>query len=114
MTLSSQQHHSLRVEAILNKRRLLTRPLHEAVKNAVPVLVDCGVLKRELDTEHYLQLLQLVCTKVFRPLFTNYALSVTDKNNLAKAFSLKPLSQKDLKLQIDSGPAFAFFLKVKL
>lgn len=85
------------MEVIVSKRRVLTKPLKEAVENAVPVLVGCEVLKCA-STGHHLHLLQLVCAKFIRPLLTNYALSVTDKNDLAKAFFSKPLSRKSLKL----------------
>ncbi|XP_075534018.1 uncharacterized protein LOC142567728 [Dermacentor variabilis] len=91
--------HALKmyVDVILSKRRNLAKPLQEAVDNAVPVLADCGVLKCTCP-EHHLQLLKIVCTKYFRPIFTNYALSVTDKNDMAKTFFVKPLSRKQLKL----------------
>ncbi|XP_075538562.1 uncharacterized protein LOC142572968 [Dermacentor variabilis] len=91
--------HALKmyVEVILSKRRNLAKALQEAVENAGFLLADCGVLKCTCP-EHHLQLLKIVRTKYFRPIFTNYALSVTDKNDMAKTFFVKPLSRKQLKL----------------
>ncbi|KAH8033282.1 hypothetical protein HPB51_008765 [Rhipicephalus microplus] len=45
--------------------------------------------------EHRLQqFLELVCTKFCKPVFTNYALGVTDKHDVRKALHHKPLSRK--------------------
>lgn len=86
------------VEVLLNKR-FLAKPLQAAVNNAVDALAEHGALKCELAcSDHHGQLLKLICTKFFRPVFVNYALSVTDRNYVVKLLTSKPLSRKLLKL----------------
>lgn len=84
-------------ELILSKRRAMPRPLQESVNNAVSAMANNDVFKCVCH-EHRLQFLELVCTKFCKPVFTNYALGVTDKNDVRKALYHKPLSRKVLKL----------------
>ncbi|KAH6934877.1 hypothetical protein HPB50_001578 [Hyalomma asiaticum] len=84
-------------ELILNKRRVMSRPLQETVSNAVSAMADTDVFKG-VCTEHRLQFLELICIKFCKPVFTNYALGVTDKHDVRKALYHKPLSRKVLKL----------------
>lgn len=84
-------------ELILSKRRAMPRPLQETVSNAVSAMANSDVFKH-VCIEHRLQFLELVCMKFCKPVFTNYALGVTDKHDVRKALHHKPLSRKVLKL----------------
>lgn len=47
---------------------------------------------------HQENLLELLRTKFFHPIFANFAVRATDKHNIAKVFEIKPLSRKALTL----------------
>ncbi|XP_077485881.1 uncharacterized protein LOC144096945 [Amblyomma americanum] len=87
------------IEVMLEKRRFMEKPLQAAVSTAVDVLAEHGALKCARPcSDHHKELLKLVCTKFFRPVITNYALSVTDRRDIFKPLTSKPLSRKLLKL----------------
>ncbi|XP_077492721.1 uncharacterized protein LOC144103890 [Amblyomma americanum] len=87
------------IEVMLEKRRFMEKPLQAAVSTAVDVLAEYGALKCARPcSDHNKELLKLVCTKFFRPVFTNYALSVTDRRDIFKPLTSKPVSRKLLKL----------------
>ncbi|XP_064480056.1 uncharacterized protein LOC135393663 [Ornithodoros turicata] len=86
-------------EAVLSSKPKPTRPLSTLLHFAVPAVSECPLLKCSANTkEHRHELVQLICTKFFRPLLTNHAFHVTDRNYAAKAFFRKPLSRKYLRL----------------
>ncbi|XP_075726358.1 uncharacterized protein LOC142768285 [Rhipicephalus microplus] len=85
------------VEALLATRRRMHHPLKEAVNNAAEILRDHKSLMCS-KPGHQENLLKLLLTKFFRPIFTNSALKATDKHDVAKLFEIKPLSRKTLKL----------------
>ncbi|KAL1469193.1 hypothetical protein MTO96_004908 [Rhipicephalus appendiculatus] len=60
---------------------------------------EAGPTIEFMDTMHrWFVLMDLVCMKFCKPVFTNYALGVTDKHDVRKALYHKPLSRKVLKL----------------
>ncbi|XP_064482764.1 uncharacterized protein LOC135395552 [Ornithodoros turicata] len=86
------------IETFLSCRgRKLKSPLQQAVNNAVDVLTGRDELKCPAS-EHHRRLLTMLCTKFFRQVLTNYAMTVTDKCDLAKIFFAKPISRKALKV----------------
>ncbi|KAL3226641.1 hypothetical protein MRX96_024841 [Rhipicephalus microplus] len=85
------------VEVLLATRRRMHHPLKEAVNNAAEILREHKALMCSTPG-HQENLLKLLLTKFFRPIFTNFALKVTDKHDVAKLFEIKPLSRKTLKL----------------
>ena len=82
---------------MLAKLRNFTQPLRETAVNAAQVLRERELLNCSVP-EHHEKLFEIMVTKFFRPLFTNFALKITDKNDIAKVFSQKPLSRKLHKL----------------
>lgn len=91
--------HSLKkyLEVFLAKARKMKQPLKAAVDNAAKVLQKREQLKWSAPGHHE-KLLDVVFMKFLRPLFVNFATSVTDKHDFAKDFHAKPLSRKVLKL----------------
>ncbi|XP_049522070.1 uncharacterized protein LOC125944788 [Dermacentor silvarum] len=91
--------HSLKkyVEVFLAKARKMNQPLKAAVDNAAKVLQKREQLKCSAPGHHE-KLLDVVLMKFLRPLFVNFATSVTDKHDFAKDLHAKPLSRKVLKL----------------
>ncbi|KAL1420594.1 hypothetical protein MTO96_023991 [Rhipicephalus appendiculatus] len=85
------------VEVLLARRRRMHHPLKEAVNNAAEILREHQALMCS-NPGHQENLLKLLLTKFFRPIFTNFALKATDKQDVAKVFEIKPLSRKTLKL----------------
>ncbi|XP_064485417.1 uncharacterized protein LOC135397753 [Ornithodoros turicata] len=85
------------IQVMLAKRRNLKHPLKAAVEHATAILSERQILKCSVPG-HHRQFLEVLLTKFFRPLFTNFALGVTDKYDMAKIFTSKPLSRKPLKL----------------
>ncbi|KAH6939989.1 hypothetical protein HPB50_023869 [Hyalomma asiaticum] len=85
------------VEVLLATRRRMHHPLEEAVNNAAEILREHKALMCS-KPGHQENLLKLLLTKFFRPIFTNFALKATDKHDVAKVFEIKPLSRKTLKL----------------
>lgn len=80
---------------------MLKTPLYVADETCVDTLMHHGVLKcakADKDVNHYKDFLQILSTKYFRPISTNYSASVSDKRDLKKIFFNKPLSRKSLKL----------------
>ncbi|KAH9384286.1 hypothetical protein HPB48_026279 [Haemaphysalis longicornis] len=84
-------------EVVLAKRRHLRDPLKEAVDNAANVLCERNLLVCT-QPGHHEKLLDVLLTKFFRPIFTNFAMKVTDKHDFLRVFEVKPLSRKVLKL----------------
>ncbi|XP_040071853.1 uncharacterized protein LOC120844246 [Ixodes scapularis] len=91
--------YSLRryIEVVLAKKRNLKRPLKEAVDNAAKVLRERNLLVCTVPGHHE-KLVDVLLTKFFRPIFTNFAMKVTDKHDFVRIFEVKPLSRKVLKL----------------
>lgn len=92
--------HSLKkyVEVFLAKSRKMNQPLKAAVDNAAEVLQKREQLECSTQGQHE-KLVNLVLVKFFRPLFVNFATSVTDRHvDIAKVLHAKPLCRKVLKL----------------
>ncbi|XP_070395811.1 uncharacterized protein [Dermacentor albipictus] len=85
------------IGVLLARRRHMNQPLKEAVSNAAAILREHKTLMCSTPG-HQENLLQLLLTKFFRPIFTNFAMKATDKHDMAKVFEIKPLSRKTLKL----------------
>lgn len=80
---------------------MLKMPLHGSVETAAEALMCHRAVrsfKAEEDVDHYKHFLQLLCTKYFRPIFTNYSASVIDRHSPKKLLFPKPLIPKSLKL----------------
>ncbi|KAH6948060.1 hypothetical protein HPB50_022770 [Hyalomma asiaticum] len=96
--LTKETYEGLKfVEVLLATRRRMHHPLKEAVNNAAEILREHKALMCS-KPGHQENLLKLLLTKFFRPIFTNFALKATDKHDVAKVFEIKPLSRKTLKL----------------
>ncbi|KAL3234717.1 hypothetical protein MRX96_003364 [Rhipicephalus microplus] len=85
------------VEVLLATRRRMHHPLKEAVNNAAEIFREHKALMCS-KPGHQENLLKLLLTKFFHPIFTNFALKATDKHDVTKLFEIKPLSRKTLKL----------------
>lgn len=87
-------------DSVLVNRKSVFKPLEISVEKSVEILMDHPVLlcNNNKDKEHRKTLLQLIVKKFMKPLFTNYASSVTDRNRVTKLLERKPLSRKVLKL----------------
>lgn len=94
MVLNSLKNYA---EVFLARARKMNQPLKAAVDNAAQILQKRDKLKCSTPG-HHKKLLEVVLVKFLRPLFLNFATSVTDKHDLAKDFHVKPLSRKVLKL----------------
>ena len=60
---------------------MLKKPLYAAVETSVDTLMHHGVLKcakADKDVNHYKYFLQILSTKYFRSISTNYSASVPD------------------------------------
>ncbi|KAH9367367.1 hypothetical protein HPB48_010162 [Haemaphysalis longicornis] len=87
------------VETALKEDPKLKKPLRTLQEAAVPAIVDSGLLScPHSERLHHEELAQLICLKFIRPLLVNYASAATDKNDVYKSFSKKPLSRKYVKL----------------
>ncbi|KAH9372459.1 hypothetical protein HPB48_011309 [Haemaphysalis longicornis] len=86
------------VETALKEDPKLKKPLSTLQEAAVPVIVDSGLLIcPHSKRPHHKELEQLICLKFIRPLLVNYASEATDKNDVYKSFSKKPLCRKYVK-----------------
>ncbi|XP_049522558.1 uncharacterized protein LOC125945044 [Dermacentor silvarum] len=85
------------VEVLVARRRRMHHPLKEAVNNATEILREHKALMCS-KPGHQENLLKLLLTKFFRPIFINFALKATDKQDVANVFAIKPLSRKTLKV----------------
>ncbi|KAL1481378.1 hypothetical protein MTO96_034509 [Rhipicephalus appendiculatus] len=93
--------HALKrfVDAMLLDRASLHKPLETCVTKNVDVIVGLPVLLCDrCDHSQRRKLLEVVCRKFMKPLFTNYAVDFTDKKSVARLYQRKPLSRKFLKL----------------
>ncbi|KAH7932918.1 hypothetical protein HPB49_004897 [Dermacentor silvarum] len=87
------------VDCVLPHRRSVAKPLELCVQRIVRELVSLPVLTcGNTDAGHRRELLLLITRKFMRPLFSNFARGVTDRNAAAKLLERKPLSRKVLKL----------------
>lgn len=87
------------VEAALKEKPQLQKPLKTLTEAAVSAVCRSHLLKCPVnDRGHRETLAELMTTRFIRPLLTNYASAVTDKHDLYKPFSQKPLSRKCMKL----------------
>lgn len=87
------------VDTALQHRKNIVKPLQTSVERAVQVMIDLPILTcRSGDREHRQLFLELLCMKFVKPLLTNYAADMTDKNTVAKLYGAKPLSRKFVKL----------------
>lgn len=91
--------HSLRkyIEVALAKWRNLKCPLNEAMDNAPKVLREPNLLTCTV-LGHHEQWLDVLLTKFFDSLFTNFAMKVTAKHDFVRVLEVKQLSRKVLKL----------------
>ncbi|KAH7937166.1 hypothetical protein HPB49_008336 [Dermacentor silvarum] len=87
------------VDCVLPHGRSVAKPLELCVQRIVRELVSLPVLTcGNTDADHRRELLLLITGKFIRPLFSNFAQGVTDRNAAAKLLERKPLSRKVLKL----------------
>lgn len=87
------------VDIVLDYRKAIEKPLETCVERAVNILMDLPILKcKNEDMAHRKQFLLLLCRKFIKPLLSNHAVNITDKNSVAKMYAKKPLSRKVLKL----------------
>ncbi|XP_075742919.1 uncharacterized protein LOC142796362 [Rhipicephalus microplus] len=76
------------------------KPLSSLTKCTVPALCASRFLKCQSDgsCDHRARLMNLISVHFLRPLLSNYAFSVTDKQDACKYFAKKPLSRKYARL----------------
>lgn len=87
------------VDHVLPHRKRFAKPLEACVQRSVAALMELNVLScGNADSDHRKVLLELITTKFMKPLFTNYAVSASDRNAVVKFLDRKPLSRKVLKL----------------
>ncbi|KAH7952619.1 hypothetical protein HPB51_028221 [Rhipicephalus microplus] len=87
------------VDCVLAHRRDITKPLEVCVKRTVELLVVLPVLScANADVDHRKQLFELTSKKFIKPMLSNYALGVTDRNAAVRILENKPLFRKVLKL----------------
>ncbi|KAH9367381.1 hypothetical protein HPB48_010176 [Haemaphysalis longicornis] len=87
------------VDAMLSDRRSLTKPLEACLTHSVEVITSMPVLVcANSDESHRRELVELICRKFIKPLLTNHAFDMTDKNAVRRMWCTKPLSRKVLKL----------------
>ncbi|KAH7942263.1 hypothetical protein HPB49_022451 [Dermacentor silvarum] len=87
------------VDCVLPHRRSVAKPLELCVQRILRQLVSLPVLTcGNTDADHRRELLLLITRKFIRPLFSNFAQGVTDRNAAAKLLEMKTLSRKVLKL----------------
>ncbi|KAG0443010.1 hypothetical protein HPB47_015386 [Ixodes persulcatus] len=87
------------VDTALQHRKNIVKPLQTSVERAVQVMMDLPILMcRSGDRQHRQLFLELLCMKFVKPLLTNYAADMTDKNTVGKLYGAKPLSRKLMKL----------------
>ncbi|KAH6926681.1 hypothetical protein HPB50_021196 [Hyalomma asiaticum] len=93
--------HALKgfVDIMLSDRASLHKPMETCLAASVEVIVTLPVLLCDrCDQSRRRRLMELVCKKFMKPLFTNHAVDFTDKNTVARLYQNKPLSRKCLKL----------------
>uniref|UniRef100_L7LXG9 Transposable element n=1 Tax=Rhipicephalus pulchellus TaxID=72859 RepID=L7LXG9_RHIPC len=93
--------HALKryVDIMLSDRKSLRKPLEECMKHSVTVVTNLPVLLcDQCDDSHRRSFVELICKKFMKPLLSNHALDITDRNAVAKFYQRKPLSRKVLKL----------------
>lgn len=78
----------------------LAKPFSTLTKYTVPALCASRLLKCQSDGsyDHRVRLMNLICIYFLRPLLSNYAFNVTDKQDACKYFARKPLSRKYVRI----------------
>ncbi|KAH7948685.1 hypothetical protein HPB49_000840 [Dermacentor silvarum] len=86
------------VDHVLPHRKYFTKPLEVCVERSVAALMELNVLSCSNTGSDHRKVLQLMTKNFIKPLFTNYAVSASDRNAVVKFLDHKPLSRKVLKL----------------
>ncbi|KAH7936963.1 hypothetical protein HPB49_006667 [Dermacentor silvarum] len=86
-------------DTVLYNRSSIAQPLEDCVERSVRALMELPVLRCEKCGEKQRKMfLHLIAKKFMQPIFTNYAIGLTDRNKATKLLERKPLSRKVLKL----------------
>ncbi|KAH6947863.1 hypothetical protein HPB50_021848 [Hyalomma asiaticum] len=93
--------HALKrfLDILFSDRASLHKPMETCLASGVEVVVTWPVLLCDrCDQSQRRRLMELVCEKLMKPLFTNHAVDFTDKKTVTRLYQNKPFSCKFLKL----------------
>lgn len=85
------------LDIMLSDRASLHKPMETCLATSVEVVVTLPVPLCDRYGQRR-RLMELVCKKFMKPLFTNHAFDFTDKKTVARLYQTKPFSFKFLKL----------------
>ncbi|XP_049276291.1 uncharacterized protein LOC119373974 [Rhipicephalus sanguineus] len=87
-------------DGALKDNPTLAKPLSTLTKYTIPALCASRLLKCHSDGsyDHRVRLMNIICIYFLRPLLSNYAFNVTDKQDACKYFARKPLSRKYVRI----------------
>lgn len=89
----------LLLQSPLKRESKLQKPLKTLQEAVIPAIVDSGLLScPQSDQLQHQDLAKLICLKFIRPLLLNHASTATNKIDVYKSFSQKPLCRKYVKL----------------
>lgn len=87
------------VEIMLSDRKALLKPMEQCLQHSVSAITGLPVLKcKSCNDDQREAFVKVICKKFMKPLFSNHALDISDRNAVAKMYHNKPLSRKVLKL----------------